>query len=357
MSELIMYIMAFGALLGGLDQILGNRFGLGKKFEDGFHLLGPTALSMVGIICLVPLLSQGIQLLLVPLYQRIGLDPGTLGGILAIDMGGYQLSKSLAGSQNIGLYSSIFVSATFGCTISFTIPVGMGMVKEKDKPVFAKGILIGLATMPVALLVGGLFSGLSFITLLIQSSPIFLFSILLGIGIIKYQELSIKLFTIFSRGIQIISTIGIALGAFQYMSGINLLLGLGSIEEAMKVVSSIGIVMLGSLPIAHILQLLLKKPLEWIGKQTKMNSASVTGILVSMVSAVALISMIQDMDERGKIINAAYLVSATALLAAHLGFTFGVEPSMVMPLCVAKFLGGFTSILAGYYLSRGESCE
>ncbi len=51
MSEIIMYIMAFGALLGGLDQILGNRFGLGKKFEDGFHLLGPTAISMVEINC------------------------------------------------------------------------------------------------------------------------------------------------------------------------------------------------------------------------------------------------------------------------------------------------------------------
>ena len=55
MNTLIMWVMACGAVLGGLDRILGNRFGLGKRFEEGFELLGATALSMAGIICLVPL--------------------------------------------------------------------------------------------------------------------------------------------------------------------------------------------------------------------------------------------------------------------------------------------------------------
>ena len=57
MNQIIMWIMAVGAVLGGVDRIAGNRFGLGKRFEEGFTLLGPTALSMSGIICLTPLLS------------------------------------------------------------------------------------------------------------------------------------------------------------------------------------------------------------------------------------------------------------------------------------------------------------
>ena len=40
MNTLIMWVMACGAVLGGLDRILGNRFGLGKRFEEGFELLG-----------------------------------------------------------------------------------------------------------------------------------------------------------------------------------------------------------------------------------------------------------------------------------------------------------------------------
>ena len=61
MNTLIMWVMACGAVLGGLDRILGNRFGLGKRFEEGFELLGATALSMAGIICLVPLLTLGLE--------------------------------------------------------------------------------------------------------------------------------------------------------------------------------------------------------------------------------------------------------------------------------------------------------
>ena len=61
MNQIIMWIMAVGAVLGGVDRIAGNRFGLGKRFEEGFTLLGPTALSMSGIICLTPLLSRFLR--------------------------------------------------------------------------------------------------------------------------------------------------------------------------------------------------------------------------------------------------------------------------------------------------------
>ena len=61
MNTLIMWVMACGAAVGGLDRILGNRFGLGKRFEEGYELLGASALSMAGIICLVPLLTLGLE--------------------------------------------------------------------------------------------------------------------------------------------------------------------------------------------------------------------------------------------------------------------------------------------------------
>ena len=60
MNQIIMYMMAAGALLGGLDRIFGNRLGLGKRFEEGFNLLGPIALGQAGIICLAPVLSNAL---------------------------------------------------------------------------------------------------------------------------------------------------------------------------------------------------------------------------------------------------------------------------------------------------------
>ena len=51
-NTIIMWIMAVGAIVGGLDRLFGNKFGLGEKFEEGFNAMGPLALGMVGIVCL-----------------------------------------------------------------------------------------------------------------------------------------------------------------------------------------------------------------------------------------------------------------------------------------------------------------
>ena len=57
-NEIIMCFMAAGAAIGGIDRILGNKFGYGEKFENGFRMLGPVGLSMAGIICMAPVLSS-----------------------------------------------------------------------------------------------------------------------------------------------------------------------------------------------------------------------------------------------------------------------------------------------------------
>ena len=51
--ELLITLMALFAVLGALDRIFGNRFGLGKEFEDGIQAMGSLALAM---LVLLPLL-------------------------------------------------------------------------------------------------------------------------------------------------------------------------------------------------------------------------------------------------------------------------------------------------------------
>ena len=57
MNDILMIIMAAGALLGGFDRLRGNKWGYGDKFETGFMLLGSMGLSMAGMICLSPVLA------------------------------------------------------------------------------------------------------------------------------------------------------------------------------------------------------------------------------------------------------------------------------------------------------------
>ncbi len=352
MNQIIMWIMAVGAVLGGVDRIAGNRFGFGKRFEEGFTLLGPTALSMSGIICLTPLLPRFLRFALVPIWNFFGLDAGLLAGILAIDMGGYQLAGELSASQEMVRYAGLVIAATLGCTITFTIPVGMGMLKSGDRLFFSRGMLIGTGTLPVTMIVGGLLSGLSFLQIVLQSLPVLLFCFLLMFGIWRFPEQTVRAFPGFADVIRLLTTIGLIAGAFCYMTGFSLLPDLAPLEDAMAVVSSIGIVLLGSLPTAELLQRVLKKPLSFIGRKTGMNDSSAAGLLMGIVSPVPAITMMEKMDERGKIVNAAFLVSAASTIAAHMGFTFGTDPDFVVPLLVAKLAGGIAAVCAARFFTK-----
>ena len=48
-DQVLIALMAVFALLGGLDRILGGRFGLGQRFEEGILAMGSLALAMVGM--------------------------------------------------------------------------------------------------------------------------------------------------------------------------------------------------------------------------------------------------------------------------------------------------------------------
>lgn len=354
MNQMLMIVMAAGAALGGLDRIFGNKLGLGEQFEKGFMLLGPMALSMAGMICLAPVLADVLGRAVVPFFQLIGVDPAMFGSLLAIDMGGYQLAKELAVDGRVGSYAGLVASAIFGCTVVFTIPVGMGMISPGDRPLFARGIMLGLTAMPVGLIAGGLLSGLSLTGCLHQNLPIFALALLLLLGLWKVPEQMVKGFCLLAEGIKTVITIGLVMAAVESLTGWNPAPGMAPIGEAMGVVASIGVVMLGSLPVAELLRRGLERPFAALGGRLGLSPQSLTGMLVSLATPLPALAAYQDMDERGKVAAGAFLVSGASLLAAHMGFVIGTEPDMLAPLIAGKLSGAIAAAALALWAQRNR---
>lgn len=355
MSMILMIFIAAGAILGGVDKILGNRFGLGQKFDDGFLLMGQMALSMTGIICLAPMLATWLGSVIRPVFSAVGIDPAMFGCVLAIDMGGYQLAMDLAQDPEIGRFSGIIASSMFGCTLVFTIPVGMSVLPEKDRPFFLKGLLAGLISLPAGLLVGGLLQGLSFGTILYQSIPIFFLSVVLLLGLIHFPDRTIRLFSGVACLIQIVATIGLVLSAVQYIVGITILPNLGSLDDALEIVGSIAIFMLGSLPLAELLRRCLARPFCWIGSKTGLNDASTTGIIVGTITVMPALAMVRYMDQRGKVLCGSFLVCGASAFAAHMGFAASTQPDLILPLLGGKFAGALLGLVIAMRMTRADS--
>lgn len=354
MNQILMTIMAVGAIVGGIDRIFGNKLGYGEKFEEGFQLLGPMALSMTGMICLAPALADILGRAVIPFYQAIGADPSMFGSVLAIDMGGYQLAKELTVDSRIGSYAGIVASAVFGCTLVFTIPVGMGMIEQEDRKFFARGIMLGLTGMPAGLLCGGLLCGLSVGECLHQNLPVFAAALLLLLGLWKIPRQMVKGFYGLAGGIRALVTVGLMLAAAESFCGWNPLPGMAPVEDAMGVVSSIGVVMLGSLPAAKFLSRLLEKPFLCLGAKMGMKSQSLTGMLLGLVSPVPVFTMYHEMDPKGKVAVGAFLVNGASLLAAHMGFTVSTEPEMLPALMGGKLCGAAASVALALCVSGNQ---
>lgn len=355
MSMILMIFIAAGAILGGVDKILGIRFGLGQKFDDGFLLMGQMALSMTGIICLAPMLATWLGSVIRPVFSAVGIDPAMFGCVLAIDMGGYQLAMDLAQDPEIGRFSGIIASSMFGCTLVFTIPVGKSVLPEKDRPFFLKGLLAGLISLPAGLLVGGLLQGLSFGTILYQSIPIFFLSVVLLLGLIHFPDRTIRLFSGVACLIQIVATVGLVLSAVQYIVGITILPNLGSLDDALEIVGSIAIFMLGSLPLAELLRRCLARPFCWIGSKTGLNDASTTGIIVGTITVMPALAMVRYMDQRGKVLCGSFLVCGASAFAAHMGFAASTQPDLILPLLGGKFAGALLGLVIAVRMTRADS--
>lgn len=344
-NEIIIYIMVIFMVLGAIDRIIGNKFGLAPSFEEGIMTMGSLALAMVGMICLAPVLADLLSPVLTPVFQVLGADPAMFAGsILANDMGGAPLAEALAIDPDAGLFGGLIVGAMLGPTIVFTIPVALGIIQESDRSFLATGILAGIITIPIGSFVGGLVAGFPLMMVLKNLIPIIIFALLIALGLWKAQNGMIKGFIIFGKIVVIIITIGLAAAIVEALTGIVVIPGMNPITEGITTVGNIAIVLAGAFPLVHVITKVFQKPLLKLGKLLGMNDVAAAGMIATLANNIPMFDMMKDMDNRGKIINVAFAVSAAFVFGDHLGFTAGFHSDMIFPMIIGKLVGGITAV-------------
>ena len=353
--EIIIAVMAVFAVLGALDRIFGNKFGLGKEFEDGITAMGSLALAMIGIICLAPVLANVLKPVVVPVYQFLGADPAMFAGtILANDMGGGPLAQQLTADTQAALLGGVITGSMLGATIVFTIPCAMGIVAAEDRPAVAKGILCGIVTIPLGVFVGGLVAGFPVLMVLRNLIPIVIIAALIALGLWKTEKWMIKGFTVFGKGVVILITVGLVAAIVESLTGWVIIPGLAPISEGFHTVGSIAIVLAGAFPLVYAVTKVLKKPLMKLGGLLGINDTAAAGLIASMANSIATFGMVKDMDGRGKVVNIAFAVSAAFVFGDHLGFTAGFAPEMLLAVIAGKLVGGISAVAVALLLTRKE---
>ena len=354
--EILIYLMAVFAAVGALDRICGNKLGLGEEFENGILAMGSLAMAMLGVICLAPVLAAVLKPVVVPVYGFLGADPAMFAGtILACDMGGASLARELTADTQAAWLGGVITGSMLGATIVFTIPVALGILKPEDRPAMAKGILCGIVTIPVGILVGGLVAGIGFVKVLRNLIPVVLIAALIALGLWRAEKAMIKGFSIFGKGVVALITLGLAAAIVQSLTGIVLIPGLAPLEEGFLTVGSIAIVLAGAFPLVFVITKVLKKPLMKLGSLLRINETAAAGLVASLANSIATFGMVRDMDPRGKVVNVAFAVSAAFVFGDHLGFTAGFAPELLPAVILGKLAGGVSAVAVALLLTRKQA--
>lgn len=339
-------IMIVFSIVAGVDKIWNNRFGLGEKFDEGFMALGGLALTIIGIYTISPIIGKLAIPVLNPLAKLINTDPSVfISTILAPDLGGLATSEAVANSKQIGQFNGVILSSMLGTTVSFTVPVAVGIISKEDFTYFAKGILAGIMTIPLGMVVGGIMMKIAMKDIMLSLIPVLIISILIIIGLLKSQNNMIKLFNIMGNIIIKISTLGLVLSIINFIFGVEIIPGMLPLEEGALIVFEIGIILSGAYPLFYLLSKKLHKYLSKIGGKYGLDQYSILGIVSSMANCIPMFGIYDKMNEKGKIVNAAFVVSGAFTFGGQLGYISSSLPNATNPFIVSKLVAGISAIV------------
>ncbi|SET49506.1 ethanolamine transporter [Natronincola peptidivorans] len=355
-NEIIVYMMVIFMIIGAIDKIIGNKYGYGEKFDEGFMAMGSLAIAMVGVVSLAPVLARILSPVIVPIYSALGADPSMFATtLLANDMGGYPLAMELAQTEEAGLFAGLILGAMMGPTIVFSIPVALGIIRKEDHKYLAKGILAGMITIPIGCLAGGITAGFDIGMIFKNLVPIIIVSLLISLGLWKIPDRMIRGFTKFGAGVVIVITAGTAAIVIETLTGIVIIPGMAPVWDGIEIVGAIAIMLIGAFPMVYFITKVFKNPLMKMGKLLGMGDVAAAGMVATLANNIPMFGLMKDMDERGKVINVAFAVSAAFVFGDHLGFTAGVNREMIFPMVVGKLVGGITAVVLASMITPKSS--
>lgn len=356
--EIVNYVLLSFAAVAALDRIFGSRLGLGKDFEKGIGMAGTLVLAMAGMLVLCPVISDMLMGIsgASSRFFDFSIIPAVL---LANDMGASQIAMGLAASSEVGYLNGMVVSSMMGCTVSFLVPYVLQVTNKKLHNDIIFGLLCGIITIPVGVAVAGLILGVDIVSLVFVLLPLLAFAAVVGVGIMKFERATVRIFIAVGWIIKAIITFGLFVGIVHFVTGFEIIPGIDSLGNVMKTLTSIICVMVGAFPLISVLERLLKKPLSLMGRGLGVNETSAFCMLVTLGTSVTTFEMASKMDRRGLVMNSAFAVSASFMFIDHLAWTMSVAPDCTLTVIVGKFVSAICAVAFAYFVckSRGIGSE
>ena len=384
LGQVVIFIIVGFGIIGAIAAVRDDEHGMGKEWKEGLHSIGPIFIPVAGIMASIPYLSRFVEVVVGPLFNLVGASPAMAAtSIIAVDMGGYQLAQAIADNTANWIMAAI-VGYMAGATIVFSIPVGLAMLDHRDHKYMALGVMSGILTVPVGVLITASILTLSgtnlrdevsttsdstfslavlgFAQIFTNLIPLVIFVVAIAAGLYFYPSLMITGFMWFGRIMDAAIKIILALSIAQYFTGIfTTIFGAWGFNpiiadaqnqfRALEIAGYIGITLSGAFPMVYAIRTYLARPLGAIGQRFGLSSEGSAGVLAAAANILALYHLIKSMPPKDKVLCIAFAVCSAFLLGDHLAFTANFQPNMILPLIIGKFTAGVLAIALAFWIA------
>ena len=84
----------------------------------------------------------------------------------------------------------------------------------------------------------------------------------------------------------------------------------------------------------------------------KIKENATLSFVATLANNITTFEMMNEMDNKGAMLNAAFAVSASFVLADHLAFTLSYDSSYLWPMIIAKLTSGLCAVLFALILYK-----
>lgn len=382
-GNLVIYIIMACALAGAIASIIDEDSALGREFLSGIYTIGIIFVPVAGIMAAQPYVSAAIPAIFGPAFAAVGADPAVAANtFIAVDMGGYQLADAIARSREDWIIAMV-VGYLAGATIIFSIPIGLTMLREEDRPYMALGTMAGFLSIPVGALVAGILLivtdpvvreavstnaeatytlAITFGQLIANLIPLAIICAAFAAGLALIPAAMIRGFLIFGRVLTAVLRIILVLSIIEYFtSAFSTLFGGWGFDpiiadeadqfRALELAGYIGIMLAGAFPMVHLITRYLSAPMERLGRRLGLQAEGAAGLLAACANIIALFRLVQDMTPRDKVLTLAFAVCGAFLFGDHLAFTANFQPSLIIIIMIGKVAGALAGFAIALYIA------
>lgn len=382
LGKIIIYIIMACAVLGVIGAIKDEKNGIGKEFMTAFHQLGIIFIPFAGMLASMPYIEKFVVFVFGGLFEKIGADIAIAGAlIMAPDMGGYQITESLAASPETWIIA-LFVSYCTGPIICYSIPMGFSIIDKRDHKYFGLGIMSGILSIPFAVMAMTAmlkFTGTPVRETISNSAPenfnlvytwgqiwinmlpIVVFCLILALLLRFFIDIMVKAFLIFGRALDIGIKIVLVLSIVEYFTGIfsSIFSGwafapiIADAEDQFRALENAGYIALmlaGAYPMIYLIDKFFGNALRKLGAKCGFTTTGSIGIFATCAEQIAMFGIVKKMIPSEKVKVVALSVCGSWILGAHISITANFQPSLLVIILLGKIIGAIVAVFFAIWL-------